>query len=452
MRTIKIFSGVAIAAVGILMAIPAFAASLYLSPQSGSYYVGHSFTVNVDVSSPDQAMNAAQGELSFPPGKLQVVSLSKANSIMTIWVQEPSFSNSDGVVNFQGVAVSPGFQGNQGNIITVTFQAISAGNAPITFLSGAVLANDGKGTNILNGMQGADDSLTALPAGVGGGASSQNLPATTITSDPSVTPGTWYNFDAINFSWTNPTDTDGVSYAISTDPHYQLPQVSSGLVSQASYDLTQVSDGVWYFFLSFESGGSWSAPAVKEFDLDRTPPNPFVIVREDGGGDLTDTRPAFQWAATDQTSGVADYQVKIGDGNWFDASTIQQGSSYVLPLQSLTNGRTLTVRAFDRAGNTRDASLTFQVLAPCEGNIELCSFSRFAVQWGWFLLGLIGLFIAIAFGLIYRLFHWRKKIKTELVELKADLRRDIKRLEGHEGPLKADLEKEMKKIEKLSDE
>jgi hypothetical protein len=234
--------------------------------------------------------------------------------------------------------------------------------------------------------------------------------------------------------------------------NYQLPQVSNGLVSRASYDLSQVSDGVWYFLVSFESGGAWSAPAVKEFDLDRTPPNPFVIVREDGGGDLTDTRPAFQWAATDQTSGIADYQVKIGDGNWFDASTIQQGSSYVLPLQSLTNGRTLTVRAFDRAGNTRDASLTFQVFAPCEGNLELCSFSRFAVQWGWFLLSIILLFIAVSYGFIYYLLRWRKKMRAELNELKADIRRDIKHLESHEGGLKDDLEKEIKKIEKISDE
>ena len=42
------------------------AANLYFSPQSGSYAVGSTLAVNIYVSSPDQAMNAASGIISFP--------------------------------------------------------------------------------------------------------------------------------------------------------------------------------------------------------------------------------------------------------------------------------------------------------------------------------------------------------------------------------------------------
>jgi len=53
------------------------AATLYFSPSSGSHAVGDTFSVNVYVSSADQAMNAASGIITFPQDKLEVTSLSK---------------------------------------------------------------------------------------------------------------------------------------------------------------------------------------------------------------------------------------------------------------------------------------------------------------------------------------------------------------------------------------
>ena len=88
------------------------AASLYFSPSSGSYIIGERVSVNVYVSSADQAMNAASGVISFPQDKIEVVSLSKTSSIFSLWVQEPSFSNSAGTVNFEGIVLNPGFTGS----------------------------------------------------------------------------------------------------------------------------------------------------------------------------------------------------------------------------------------------------------------------------------------------------------------------------------------------------
>jgi len=124
----------------VILALPANAqaASLYFSPSSGSYSVGRTLTVSVYVSSSDQAINAASGIISFPQDKLQVVSLSKVGSIMSLWVQEPSFSNTSGTINLNG-----------GKIINIIFKAKTSGVAPLSFFSASVLANDGKGTNIL---------------------------------------------------------------------------------------------------------------------------------------------------------------------------------------------------------------------------------------------------------------------------------------------------------------
>jgi hypothetical protein len=103
-------------------------------------------------------MNAASGDISFPSDKLQVLSITKTNSVMGLWIRDPSFTNSlpFGDIHFEGIVLNPGFTGNDGRLVSITFQAIAPGDAPIAFSSGAVLANDGNGTNILNVMQPAD--------------------------------------------------------------------------------------------------------------------------------------------------------------------------------------------------------------------------------------------------------------------------------------------------------
>jgi hypothetical protein len=76
-----------------------------------------------------------------------------------LWAEEPSFSNAEGSVHFEGVALSPGFNGPSGKVITVFFKAKALGSASLNFSSASVLANDGKGTNILTGTGKADYAI-----------------------------------------------------------------------------------------------------------------------------------------------------------------------------------------------------------------------------------------------------------------------------------------------------
>jgi hypothetical protein len=148
----------------ILAAVPigAVAANLGFSPSTLTRTVGGTFSVSVYVSSPDKAMNAASGVVSFPIDKLEVVSVSKMNSVMNLWVQEPTFSNTKGTINFEGIALNPGYTGSRGTVIAVTFRTKSAGVANITFSSGSVLANDGVGTNILEDLGSASFSIQKI--------------------------------------------------------------------------------------------------------------------------------------------------------------------------------------------------------------------------------------------------------------------------------------------------
>jgi hypothetical protein len=414
----------------------AHAAMLSLSPQSGTYFTGRSFSVSVEVSSPGEAINAVQGEVTFPKNDLEVLSVSKANSVLNLWVQDPTFSNQDGTVDFAGVVLSPGFQGAAGNVITITFEAKSAGVAPLSIDPASVLANDGSGTDILTATQGASFTMAPLstvpgPPATGNVnmdmASSTVSPSTVITSSPLITNGAWYNINQVTFNWNVPAGADGINYMISTDPNLHLPDVNQGLVSQTSYDLSNFADGVWYFFVSFENGSVWSPPAVEKLMLDRTPPDSFVITREDT--DLTDPQPVFSWLATDGMSGIDHYEAKIGDGDWFNPANFQSGNSlYALPVQSPTAGRWLTVRAFDKAGNYTDASISFRVLAPeasCAGAATLCALSEFFVQWSWLMVFMLIILLIVAYGFIYHLLRWKKRSSKVLKKFEDILSGDL---------------------------
>jgi len=148
----------------VLFPYAVFAASITLSPESGSYAAGSSFTVDVFVSSPDQAMNAVSGTISFPADQLSVVSLSKSNSIISLWTSEPTFSNAAGSISFEGIVLNPGFTGVNGKIISITFRALSPGNPVVSVDSGSVLANDGTGTSIPTTLGDGSFTITNAPS------------------------------------------------------------------------------------------------------------------------------------------------------------------------------------------------------------------------------------------------------------------------------------------------
>jgi len=108
---------------------------------------GDRLTVDIKVRSPLQAINAISGTVSFTDALVDVVSISRDKSIMNIWTQDPRATK--GKLSFEGVILNPGYQGNEANIVSVTFEAKRAGTVFLNFIDGAVLANDGLGTNIL---------------------------------------------------------------------------------------------------------------------------------------------------------------------------------------------------------------------------------------------------------------------------------------------------------------
>ena len=222
---------------------------MYFSPSSGSYIVGSTLSVSVYVSSADQAMNAASGVISFPTDKLAVDSLSKSSSIFSLWVQEPSFSNSAGTVNFEGIALNPGFTGASGKLLTVNFKVTAAGAALLNFSSGSVLANDGQGTNILTNLGNADFSLggagPSVPEATTPSEAAGTPAAPQISSPTHPDPNKWYANNNPKFTWDVSKDITGVRLLVGKIPQaiptvYYSPAINSKEVSN-------LENGVWYF-------------------------------------------------------------------------------------------------------------------------------------------------------------------------------------------------------------
>lgn len=354
---------ITLAIVSLAVPISVFAASLYLSPATGSYNVGQSFSVSVYVSSADQAMNAVSGVISFPSDKLEVTSLSKNVSIFSLWVQEPTFSNSAGTVTFEGIVLNPGFTGSAGKIISVNFKTKAVGNVPLTFSSGSVLANDGKGTNILASMSSGSyviEPKTITPP-VEEYVPPKNIPAAPVISSPTHPDSEkWYSNNDPKFIWEVPEDVTGAKLLVGHKP-VAIPTVFySEPISKKQ--LEDLADGIWYFHVQLRNASGWGEISHFRFQIDTQPPEPFAIKFIDGTK-TENPKPTVIFDTTDSLSGVDYYKTKIGEGDFFSiTSEIVEKNLYTLPLQN-PGKRSILIQAFDKAGNYTIAVEEFEILS-----------------------------------------------------------------------------------------
>src|SRR3989344_5120826 len=344
-----------------LAPLSTYAATLNFSPPSGSYGVGSTFSVNVYVESSNQAMNASSGVVSFPWDKLEVVSISKTGSIFSLWPAEPSFSNSAGTVNFEGIVLNPGYTGANGKILTITFRARSSGTANVSFSSGSVLANDGTGANILSGMRVAVFTLastgetppapqTATPV------ASSNALGITSSTHPDQTK--WYADNTPEFSWELPTGALEVQTLIGKNPS-GIPSVSY-IPPITKKKVDELSDGTYYFSLQVRTASGWSAVSRYRVNIDTTPPKPFSITFPHGKSGFA-PQPVVFFSAIDNESGISHYDIKIGDDEELPKIAPDTVSNPYLLTPQLTGKHTLFVLAIDKAGNMRSASAEFTI-------------------------------------------------------------------------------------------
>lgn len=351
----------------------AFAADLSISPASGLYKQGENFTVGIYVSSEDQALNALSGVLNFPTNKLQVVSISKSDSIINFWAKEPTFSNTTGRVSFEGVVLTPGFMGKSGKALAVTFKGTNAGIADLKINSGSILANDGLGTSILRNIKDARFTITEIP----------NKPAPEIikleelkpldkeipvvdNSDickenfvitSATHPGVvWRKENNANFSWIIDESILASKIAFDQNPNTEPSLINNPAIVEKRYE--NVSDGVWYFHLALQDNTGWRKTEHFEIKVDSTPPE--ITMSEIKRADLTDPRPIINLNIKDNLSCIKNFELLV-DGKITTYTKLENGN---IKLNALTPGQhDLSIIVYDRASNKNQAFLDLEIKA-----------------------------------------------------------------------------------------
>lgn len=329
------------------------AASLRLSPSTGVYQAGSTFTARVQVVTGGDPINAAEGTLSFNPNELTVVSANRSGSIFNLWVTEPTFSNSAGTISFSG-GVPTGYSGNVGNVLSVTFRAKNAGSPRVSFTNGSVLANDGRGTNVLTAMNGGTFTIQAASAAPEPERIVEYVPPANTPAAPKITSAThadpegWYATNTAVLSWSVPSGVTAVRTLLDSSPTTIPTKVYESPLRTIT--LSDLDEGVSYFHVQFKNADGWGKVTHYRLAVDTEAPTAFKIQSAEGQ-DSASPEQVLQLKAEDKTSDVVRYSVKLDAEEPYEY--LDETASGTLQLPALDPGyHTVIIEAFDQAGNS----------------------------------------------------------------------------------------------------
>lgn len=338
---------------------PINAATLKAFPSTGVYTVGSPFSVSVVLNTAGKSVNAADGQLSFNPRELQVVSVSRSSSIFNLWTQEPTFSNSAGTISFGGGSPM-GYKGSNGTVFRIVFRPLGAGTPKVTFKSGSVLAADGLGTNILTTMNGGSYTISAVT----NEPEPEYIPPANTPSAPKVSslthpdPEGWSKETTATFTWSIPSGVTTVRMLLSDSPGTVPTKVYDTLITEKTIE--ELDQGESYFHIQFKNSDGWGRITHYRIGVDSKPPQNLTLTVEDS----TDINlPGHILKFTyDDISPVSRYLIKV-DGNEPVEYVDEDGDGQIL-LHTLQPGNhSIVAEVYDAAGNLSVVSHSFDVQA-----------------------------------------------------------------------------------------
>lgn len=366
-----------------------YAADVGISPSSGSYSVGQSFTVTIQTNPQGKSVNAVESQLSFDNTKLSVTNVSKTGSVFSLWTTEPTFSNTAGTITFGGGSPTP-FSAKS-NLASVTFKVLKEGTAAVTVSTASVLAADGLGTDVYTGPSNASYTITgvATPTQTPPTETPTKNPETTNTGDSNAAitfgdpprapeagstvfldPEVWYATKVGIFTWEVPFDVDELALDISTSSEFEPITKYDPPIDQLALNQELLIDGVQYLTMQYKNQVGWGAVLHRKLLIDTLPPEPFTInVR---AGNSATAFPLLTFEANDVTSGIRKYELSIANGETTEISPDEAKIGYL--LKNLEDGTyTVKVVAYDFAGNKTESTVAVLITAGWHPPIETVS-------------------------------------------------------------------------------
>jgi len=428
---------------GILFFLPssAFAADLVISPGTGSYSAGQTFTATVRAVPDGDNINAVEASMEFDETVLSVVSVSKDGSAFSLWTTEPTFSNTAGTISFGGGSPTP-FT-TTSNILNITFRTLAEGAGAVSFSEASILAADGRGTDVYESSTPATYTVAATTApeptptptptptetgGVEGDGDEEAI----IFGDPPrppeigsqtfLDPDVWYGTTDGVFTWTLPFDVDAVAVEISDDQE-NIPQENEDAIYDPAIEefvvnSENVSDGVQYVSINFQNQVGWGAVNNRRLQIDTTPPEPFAINVKTGTTESS--FPLLTFEAEDETSGIASYEMTIESNEPITITQDEAELGYL--LRDLEDGTyTVKVVASDQAGNIRESSEAVLITAGWIKPVEVLDEGSF---WDYFSLLNLFIFFLLVVILLQIIYFWyeHKNLKEKEEKLRRETR------------------------------
>lgn len=339
------------------------AATLRLNADASSVSAGESITLNIVLNSEGVAVNNAEATIAFPTDMFDILSISKSGSIFSLWVEEPYFSNTTGVITLNGGVPTPGFNGSNGPVVSIVAKAKKKGQAEFVFSNASVRANDGLGTDVLSSKQGKIITITdkAAPAPVEDPiVEVKPSPVSTVTlnvnSPTHPNQDQWYKDVDPLLRWNLPGNVDAVQTAMDTSSR-GLPRVTYSPAIEERV-VKNVKDGIWYFKVRARTDGAWGPVSTYITRVDTTSP-----VKKDVSFTYDNAKRilTIHSQITDETSGLDHYEIFI-NGVLIETVPARNFVNGIYTLNYKTPGDSVVrLVAVDHAGNSVDATGNFYV-------------------------------------------------------------------------------------------
>lgn len=335
------------------------AATIQINSNSTKLSPGGITTLSVAINSEGVNINNAEAKIIFPADLLEVVSVSKSNSVFSLWVEEPTYSNIAGTVNFNGGVPTPGFSGSSGTVISIIVKAKKTGQADIIFSDAAVRANDGLGTDVLRVKTGKTLSIVQKEEPI---IETQQIVPTLIalqvTSPTHPSQELWYRNNSPTFVWKLPAGVDAIQTGIDNNTSGSPRVVFSPAISERT--VKDQGDGIWYFKVRARNGGEWGPISTYIARIDNTIPQKNEVIFS-----YNDEKKVLNIKADiiDETSGLDHYEIFVNDVLIKKVlATEFVNGNYELVYKN-TGDHIVKLVAVDRAGNNVESSGSFKVTA-----------------------------------------------------------------------------------------
>ncbi|MDC1205624.1 cohesin domain-containing protein [Candidatus Pacebacteria bacterium] len=403
----------------------AYAADVVISPSTGTYNAGQTFTVTIQADPKGANINAVESTLSFDTSKLSVVSVSKTGSIFSLWTTEPTFSNSAGTIEFGGGSPSP-FSARS-TLVVVTFRTSGEGTVAVSFDSASVLAADGLGTDVLEASPSATYTISAAAEPVPAEETSAETPeseeesnaaiafgdpprAPEVGSQAFLDPELWYKETDGIFTWELPFDVTTVAVELATSSENDPSEVFDPPIEDFKVSSKNLIEGIQYLSVQFENQVGWGGITNRKIQIDTKPPESFKIDVQTANA--RSGFPLLIFDANDVTSGIEKYDMVIAGGETIEVTPDEAKLGYL--LKELEDGTyTVKVTAYDKAGNITVSTVPVLITA---GWIKASDIEEVSAFWTFFT-G-VNIFIVVLILLVlgefgYILYERRQFGKTE---------------------------------------